>query len=121
MNIVLGGIWMIRLASVELKKALIGTCLHVVSKFEIRNEAQRLCPVYCENLKAKIHGIALHGDITISLEDHQSEWSTRLDISEDELSEHVQANLGIGDGLDNTNRQREDQGDSQRKEESPPC
>lgn len=43
-----------------------------------------------------------HRDVTESLKDHQCQRSPGLDVTENELSQHVQADLVIGDGLDNT-------------------
>jgi hypothetical protein len=56
--------------------------------------------------------ISLHCDVTICLENHQSEGSPGLDVSEDELGKHVQTNLGVRDSLDYTDGQREDHRDS---------
>lgn len=51
---------------------------------------------------------------------HKRQWSTWLNVTIDELGEHVEANLVVCDGLDNSNGQREDERYSHRKQERPP-
>jgi hypothetical protein len=43
-----------------------------------------------------------------------------LDVTENELGKHVQADLGIRNGLNDTNRKGERERDSQSKQEGPP-
>lgn len=102
-------------------KLRLRTCLHVVPKLEIRNKAKSLWPMNCKLVKASTCPVILHCNVSVGLEDHHGKWSSRLDISKDELGKHVQTDLSVCDGLDYPNRQREYKGDSQCQRESPPC
>lgn len=78
--------------------------LHVVAKLEIGHEAERL----------------RHGDVAKRLEEHEAEGAARLDVAVDELGQHVEANLRVGDGLDDANGQRKRVGDEYGQQERPP-
>lgn len=52
---------------------------------------------------------------------HEGERSSGLDVTVDEFREHVQTNLVVRDGLNDTDGQREAEGDDNSQEESPPA
>lgn len=75
-----------------------------MSKFEVAHEAESLA----------------HGDIPKCLEDHQSKRAAGLDVAEYEFGQDVETDLVVGDGLNNSNRQREAEGDCYGQQERPP-
>jgi hypothetical protein len=97
------------------------THLHVVTEFEIRNKSKCLRPSSfrqwgtLETLFSR-----LHRNISICLEDHQSQRTTRLDVSEDKFGKGVQADLSVRNCLNDSNGKRERERDTQRKQEGPP-
>ena len=60
--------------------------LHVMTKFEVG---------------CKLQGLR-HRDVAPGLEHHHSNRATRERITNDELGDDIEANLLVGDGLDNT-------------------
>lgn len=70
------------------------TNLHVMAELEVRRECQRLS----------------HSDITPSLEHHHRYWATWQSIADDELSDNIQTNLLVGDGLNHANGDDIDKG-----------
>lgn len=52
---------------------------------------------------------------------HESQWSSRLYVPVHELSQDIQANLVIGNSLDDPNGQGKGEGDCHSQKESPPC
>jgi hypothetical protein len=80
--------------------------LHVVAKLQV----------------LRIHDTLVHGNITISLEGHHGQWSSWKHVADlvgldgdrmivhktyNELSEDIETNLNVGNGLDHSNRLEE--------------
>jgi len=82
-----------------------GRNLHVVTHLEILEEIQGLG----------------HGDVTVTLEHHHGQWATWKHVSDNELGDDVKTNLPVGDGLDHTDRDEEDNWDQHADDECPPC
>lgn len=78
--------------------------LHVVAKFQITHKRQRLT----------------HRNVSEGLEDHERQRAARLDVTEYEFGQHVQANLVVCDRLDNANWQGKSKGDHHGEQKGPP-
>lgn len=61
-----------------------------------------------------------HGNVAVCLENHEGQGTSRLNVSEDEFCEYVETNLGVSNGLDDTDGKREGERDTQSKQECPP-
>ena len=61
--------------------------LHVMTQFEVRTEGESLG----------------HGDVTPGLEHHHSDGLAGEQVTDDQLSDDVQTDLLVSDGLDDTN------------------
>ena len=70
-----------------------GRHLHVVTKLQVGGK--------CKTLG--------HGDVSIRLKQHHGDGAARLHITDDELGNDVETELNVGDGLDHTDRNHEEQ------------
>lgn len=69
--------------------------LHVVAELEILSEIEGL----------------RHGDVSVILEHHHGQGPPRHHVADDELGQDVEAQLDVGDGLDETDGNEPDDGD----------
>jgi cobalamin-dependent methionine synthase I len=67
----------------------------------------------------EIQGLG-HCNVTIGLEHHHGQWATWKHISDDELSDDVKTKLPVGDSLDHTDWDEENDWDQHADDESPP-
>ena len=78
--------------------------VHVVANFQVLAKVQRL----------------RHDDVTKGLEHHHGDGVARLDVSNDELSEHIKTELDVGKSLDDTDWNCPCRCDDQRKDDRVP-
>lgn len=78
--------------------------LHVVAELEVADKGEGLG----------------HGYVAVGLEEHEGQGAAGLDVAVDELGQHVEADLVVGDGLDDADGQREGKGDGDGQQEGPP-
>lgn len=78
--------------------------LEVVPELHILNEVQSLS----------------HRDIAEGLEEHHGNWPPRKHITNNELGQHVETKLRVGDALDHADRDEEDNGEQERNDQRPP-
>lgn len=62
-----------------------------------------------------------HGDVTIGLEHHHGQWATWKHVTNDELSNDVETDLPVGDRLNHSNWNEEDNWNQHADDECPPC
>jgi len=74
-----------------------------MSKFEVRGESQSL----------------RHGNVTPSLEHHHSKWPSRKRVTDDKLSDHVETNLLVSDGLYHSHGNHVDESYYESQDKSP--
>lgn len=79
--------------------------MHVVAELEILAEVQRL----------------RHDDVSEGLEHHHSDGVAGLNVSDDEFSEDVEAELDVGEGLDDADGDRPCGGDDEGEDDRVPC
>lgn len=81
-----------------------GRDLHIMAEFEILGEVQSL----------------RHDQVSVVLKHHHGERAAGDHVADDVLGEDVQAELEIGDGLHDTDRDCPDHGDGQADDKRPP-
>lgn len=78
--------------------------LHVVAKLQIRHERQSLA----------------HGDVAKGLEDHERQGPSGLDVTKNELSQDIETDLVVCNGLYDSDGQGKTKGNDHSQQESPP-
>ena len=51
----------------------------------------------------------LHSDVSVRLENHQRKWSTWLNVAENEFGEHIEADLTVCNGLNDSDWEGEEE------------
>lgn len=77
--------------------------LHVVAKLEVGRELESL----------------EHRDVAPGLEHHHCNRTSRERVADDELSDDIETDLLVGDSLDHTDGDNENEGDYKRQDERP--